>query len=368
MEMRKPMGPIRVGGVAPTSEPGTFAPPMMTDPTVRDLLHQFDLLHLSTLKAPASVRCKIRRYFPPLHDYTLDTLDVMTIQAWANSIRVQSASQARGCIKILRQLYVKARDWNLYHGVNTAQMVSAGRAEKRSSFVREHEMARLLDVLGPRPVMEQCYFWIMLTLFPRPGEADQMRVHDLSFWDDPKTGQRIGQWTKSTTKNGKPQVVPIPPRLTEILETHLASRHRRDSPWVFPGIGLQPRAAALWIYLWWEIRSQAGLDHITRHDLRRTGSSWATHTTGDLVSVSKGGLNHADLKTTSIYVQTMGSKVSEMYTAHEAALCGEEPEESLFERFKKMLLRAKAAGLTSSATLLASLDAELVGVFDLLAL
>ena len=125
----------------------------------------------------------------------------------------------------------------------------------------------------------------------------------------------------------------LPPKLTDTLWSYLQSRTRKDSPWLFPGRGLMPRTAVAWWNRWSEIRSAAGIDHVHIHDLRRTGATWAVDTTGDLTTVSKEGLQHADLKTTSIYVQSTGKKALQMFTAHEQALRPQKP--SLLGRWLK---------------------------------
>jgi len=300
--------------------------------TLYALLEQFDRLHLSTLRDPRVPRSKMRCYLYRLPNVPLASLTVMDLTAWANEIRAHSSSQARSCVKILRQVYTKAIEWDLYDGPNLAERVTAGRAIPRKSFIRLHEMPPLLEVLERYcSVDERCYFLTMLTLFPRPGEVDVMRIEDLRFWVD-QQGHTVGLWSKPTTKNGQPHTVPIPTQLATLLQSYLQTRYRQDSPWVFPGAKDRPRSKEAWIYRWWEIRSVAGLDHITRHDLRRTGSSWASAETGDLASVSKGGLNHSDLHTTSIYVQPMESAVKSMYEKHEVGLRGPAKKLSFMDR------------------------------------
>jgi len=208
----------------------------------------------------------------------------------------------------------------LYCGFNPATHVRIKKPKAREVFVDEADMARLWPVIRQQPIEDRIYFSMLLTLFCRAGELNNAKVADLTFWTDAETGERRAKWTKAHTKNGRPHVVPLPPALTQELWEYCQTRHRKDSPYLFPGRGDQPRTNMAWWHRWNEIRSMARLDHVHIHDLRRTGSTWAVAASGDLNSVSRGGLQHADLTTTSIYVRPMDRKVEAMFTVHEQAL------------------------------------------------
>lgn len=292
--------------------------------TVRDALGLYDSTHLATLKDPGPTRSRLR-HLSAFDDRTLDSLTVVELQQFFNRLASTSPAAAYNTLKTLRHLYRNMVELHVYQGFNPAIYVRVKRPPARSVFLDQQAMAALWQVLDRSPVEDRLYFVILLTVFCRSGELNRTRVEDLTFSVDPETGERRCRWRKGRTKNGQAHEVPLPPQLAADLYQYLQTRPRHDSPWLFPGRGGHHRTPAAWWQRWAEIRSVAGLEHVHIHDLRRTGSTWAVETTGDLNTVSRDGLQHADLKTTSIYVQSTGKKALQMFTAHEQALRPQKP-------------------------------------------
>lgn len=302
----------------------TGVPPPPTHPlqaiTMREALALYVSTHLTTLNDPGPSRSRIQ-HLSAFNDRTLESLTVVELQQFFNQLSsTNGPAAAYNTLKTLRHLYRKLIELQLYDGRVPAIYVRVKKPKARAVYLNERELADLAQVLADHPVMDRLFFTTLLTLFCRFGELRKARVEAFSFWLDRDTQQRRCLWRKGRTKNGRHHEVPLPPKLTEDLWHYLETRRRQDSPWLFPGRGMHPRTAVAWWSRWSEIRSDAGIDHVHIHDLRRTGSTWAVETTGDLTTVSKEGLQHADLTTTSIYVQSTGKKALQMFTAHEQAL------------------------------------------------
>lgn len=280
--------------------------------TVLDLVTAFDSLHVSQLKKPASVRCKIRKYFGPLLPLPLESLSVQTVLGWVNGIRAHSSCQADGCLTILRTMLKKAAEWDLYKGPNVAQVVKRKRPPRRKRYVRTEELPALAREIEREPLMHQVYFNVLLYMGPRPGEAEIIQREHIKIVST--EAGLVGAWTKPETKNGDVQIMPIPPYLCELLRWYLTMLPA-DQQYLFSLRSGRPISKEAWHVRWKEVRRRAGLLDVQLRDIRRT---CATHTSKltDLITVSKMMLNHRDLNTTQIYVQPQEDRLLEAMNAN----------------------------------------------------
>lgn len=315
---REPMRLSLVNGTSAGQTPDQPDPPAQAL-TLGEAIKTYRETYLSSLRNPASTISRLK-LLAPFTERALDSLTVIELQRFFNELAKTAPSQAHEGVKAVRHIYKKMGEWQLYHGFSPATFVKIKKPKAREVFVDEADMARLWPVLRQQSPEDRLYFGTLLTLFCRAGELNTAKVTDFAFWIEAATGERRAKWTKARTKNGRAHVVPLPPELTQELWEYCQTRVRKDSPFLFPGRGDQPRTHMAWWYRWNEIRSVAKLDHVHIHDLRRSGATLACAASGDLNSVSRGGLQHADLTTTSIYVKTLGRKVEAMFTAHEQAL------------------------------------------------
>jgi integrase len=273
--------------------------------TVHDLLTAFEELHVSQLKQPASVRCKIRKYFPSLHAIPLEALSVSIVTGWVNDIRRHSSCQADGCLTILRTMLKKAVEWEMFKGANVAQVIKRKRAPRRKRYVLKEEMPALVHEIEREPLMHQVYFYLLLFVGPRPGEAEVMQRTHLKLFQTPSG--MVGSWTKPTTKNGDTHEVPLPAFVCELLRWYLTTlpAHQEYLFSLRPG---QSASHEAWHLRWKEVRRRAGLLDVQMRDIRRTCATYLLNlqqSKMDLLTLSKGVMNHRDLNTTQIYAQPM---------------------------------------------------------------
>lgn len=284
--------------------------------TVKHLVDLFMELHVPLLKDPRPLKCRMLKYFPPLYDRPLDQLTVMEITRWRNTIKQHSAVQAMGCLKDLRHLYNKAIEWDLYKGENLAARIKNERLPMRKTYIREHEMAQTMTAILAQPLQVRLYFYASLILACRPSELQCQKKNDIRVWQT--NGLWQGLWTKpkGSTKSAREHTIPLPPLLAEMYALYLPTL-APAALWMFPGRNDQPLSRWFWFAKWDAIRTEAGIPHVWGYDLRRTGSTWANDTCGNLSAVSKGMLDHTTYQATDHYVQVMDGPVRTMLGKHE---------------------------------------------------
>ena len=297
-----------------------MSPPSVPNPkpqpntlvTVQDLVTLYEQLHLPSLKQPASVACRLRKYFTPLLELPVEELTVPCILGWVNQIRTHSKVQADGCLTILRSMINKAIEWQLWKGqVNPAAFVKRKRSHPRTRYILEQEFPRLILELEREPVFIRLYFYMVMFCGPRPGEVERTEKSHVVLFEE------AGYWFKPTTKTTEHKIA-LPGHIPDLMRRHMAvlSPHTH---WLFPGRKGACLSKEFWNARWVEIRERAGLHDVQLRDLRRTCATRLMNDDEmpmDLISLSKGVLNHSNLNTTQVYARPMLEKVGKILDAH----------------------------------------------------
>lgn len=280
--------------------------------TMHDLVDAFDRLHVSQLRDPRPLRCRIRKYFGPLLPLPIESLSVPVILGWVNDIRKHSPVQADGCLSALRTMLNKAIEWEMYKGANVAQLIKRKRPARRKRYVMAGERPALITEIDREPLMLRVYFYMMYYVAPRPSELQRAKIEHMKLF---QTGTEwAGVWIKPMTKNGDVQQVPLPSFVCSLLAEYLATLPPAQTHLFVNAQGRVP-SFGWWHKQWVEIRRRAGLTDVQQRDLRRSCATDLTEYL-DLVSISKGVLNHRDLNTTQIYVQPVDQRIVHAMDAH----------------------------------------------------
>lgn len=273
--------------------------------TINDLLLAFDRLHVSQLKDPRPTRNKLTLYFGPLRPLPLESLTVPIVLEWYNGIRQRSQVQADACISILRTAINRAIEWEMYKGTNVAKLVKRKAFPRRKRYVMQEERPALITEIDREPLMLRVYFYLVYYTGSRPGEIQRIKIQDLKLFQ--QASGWVGVLIKPMTKNGDTQQVPLPSFVCELLVEYLATLPANQTDLFIGKRGKRP-AYEWWHAQWMEIRKRAGLTDVQQRDLRRTCATDLTQYL-DLITISKGVLNHRDLNTTQIYVQPINSRI-----------------------------------------------------------
>ena len=283
--------------------------------SVNDLLLAFDRLHVSQLKDPRPTRCKLALYFGPLRPLPLESLTVPIILEWYNGIKARSVrprdrkgpnqTQADACISILRTALNRAIEWEMFRGPNVAKLVKRRAFPRRKRYVMTEERPSLIDEIEREPLMLRVYFYLLYYTGSRPGEIQRVQLKDIKLFVREK--DYVGVLIKPTTKNGDTQQVPLPSFVCTLLVEYLATLPPEQKDLFIGSRGTVPSKE--WFHgQWVDIRRRAGLVDVQQRDLRRTCATDLTPHL-DLITISKGVLNHRDLNTTQIYVQPINSRI-----------------------------------------------------------
>ena len=256
---------------------------------IEQWLELFRRFHMNSYATTSNVDCTFRRYFSPLLPVRPQDLTRPVVVQWYHEIGRHSHVQANKSLALLRGLYNRAEEWQLWEGMNPATKIRCYKKDSRTRYVQPDEMPRLLESLALESLPTQAVFLLCLLTGCRGGEARSMK------WADLNLQQAV--WTMPTSKNGKSHKVPLPPQLVGLL-----SRFPQTASWVFGAPRGGPINKATSFYNWRRVRERAGLPDITIHDLRRSAASWMACNGENLAVISR-VLNHSSLAITSVYAR-----------------------------------------------------------------
>lgn len=263
---------------------------------MQHFIEEFLIHHVAQLTVHKEMTGTIRKYFTPLHHFTLEEIKPLVIERWFHGIGQHSHAMANKSLSILRTMFEKAKDWELYHGDNPARRVKKYPKKERERFVTPDEMPALQAALQREDETIQCYFLLCLLVGCRRGEALTLK------WEHLDVQRSV--WTKPETKTGRSHVVPVP----AILMHRIQALPRRNE-WVFATKHGHMSISLIYEY-WVRIRDAACVDDLTIHDLRRTCASWLSMHGENMAIIAKGVLNHTTLSNTGVYARLQVSPVA----------------------------------------------------------
>lgn len=226
--------------------------------------------HCRVHKRPTSQRedkCYFRLHLAPIHPYRMMDIDRAFVIDLQRKIHDKAGVYAANhSIKLLRQMYNKAIDWGL-EMINPAARIRLYKEVKRDRFLQADELPRFFAALAAEPdVQFRCFVYLSLFLGQRRSNIQAIKWSDISF-------EREVLYIPDT-KTGKPQVVPLPKQVLELLR-EMETFRNPDSPWLFPTTGgsrsghmENPKKK------WNALAARAGLQDLRMHDLRRTFASY----------------------------------------------------------------------------------------------
>jgi integrase len=197
-------------------------------------------------------------------------------------------------------------EWNLWkQPFNPAAVIATGKKPApRKRYVMEQEFPTLIREIEREPVFIRLYFYLVMFTGPRPGEVEHAKQAHFHVMPD---GSVL--WHKPITKTDEHYIM-LPYCLPELIRRHMAVL--QPSQWLFPGRKGQCLSKEFWNARWVEIRDRCKMHDVQLRDLRRTCATDLLNDEEnpmDLISLSKGVLNHSNLNTTTVYARPKMEKV-----------------------------------------------------------
>ncbi len=217
--------------------------------------------------------------------------------------------QANRLLERVRSIFNKAIDWG-WDGTNPATGIKKFKEQSRDRFLQPDELPRFFEALANEPnEAARDFFMLSLLTGARKSNTLAMRWKNINF--------TTATWRVEETKNGEPQTIHLPHQAMAILKER---KLHADSPWVLPGRGTSghladPKKA------WTRILTEAGIENLRIHDLRRTLGSYqaATGANGYIIGKS---LGHRSQQSTAIYARLNLDPVRESVNKATEAMFG----------------------------------------------
>lgn len=300
------------------------------EPTLEDLYNEYMNRHAYVHnRRPDIAEINYRLYLSHWAKRRLSTITKIDVQRWhTRTGRDRGHRTANNAMSLLRAMYNRAIDWELFNGLNPARGVRKFKNVSRDRFLQPDELKRFLEALKQEDNSTyRDLFLVLLLTGARKNNVLTMRWRDINLDG--------GVWIIPMTKNGEPQTLPLSPQVVELLR-HRATDLAMDgnnvttlrpdtndlpatvlrfsgspgaargaidlkSEFVFPGTGQSghlrdPKKC------WARVLARADIHDFRIHDLRRTHGSYMAATGANQFVISR-ALGHKDIATTAIYAR-----------------------------------------------------------------
>ncbi|HZQ71687.1 MAG TPA: site-specific integrase [Burkholderiales bacterium] len=227
------------------------------------------------------------------HHRGISSITKKEIQRLMESLRDKAGPVAANhALSILRAMYNKAIEWEVFDKANPAAAIDKYEVASRERFLKREELQRFFKVLSEEPNANARDF-VLLSLYT----GARRRTVGAMRWQDIDLDARLWFVAGKITKTKKPYVVPLSMPAVALLR----ARMPKDADgWVFPSAKAKsghiedPRKP------WERVRKNAGITDVILHDLRRTLGSWQAITGSSLPIIGK-SLGHKDAQSTEVY-------------------------------------------------------------------
>jgi integrase len=223
----------------------------------------------------------------------IDSITRADVAALHSRIGERHPYEANRTVALLGKMFELARRWGFLpeNAANTARGIDKFKEQKRDRWVTPEELPRLATVIARYPnLYVRAALWLYLLTGVRREELLHVRWDDVDFT---RRELRLGE-----TKAGRTHYVPLSAPAIVLLQ-HLP--REEGNPYVLPGTKRGSHLINV-SKPWKKIRTEAGVEDVRIHDLRRTVGSWLAQAGNSLPLIGR-VLNHTDPKTTAIYAR-----------------------------------------------------------------
>ena len=203
----------------------------------------------------------------------------------------RTANKVTGLIKAL---FARADQWGA-NVKNPATGIRQYANKSRERFLQPDEMPAFLQALAATEQPWQDMFRMLMLTGVRLGNL--CAAHFEQF--DLQTG--VWHVPGSEHKNKSPHAVPLLPEAIEIVKRRRAVV-AKGIRWLWPSDTSETGHVVSVRKRWVEMCERAGIENLTRHDIRRTMGSYISITGGSIQAVGK-ALGHKTIQASAVYAR-----------------------------------------------------------------
>jgi hypothetical protein len=284
--------------------------------TFNDLATEYLKLSKTTKRPKTLIEYKsmLSKYIlPKFGNYKLDTITRNDIEKLHSSLN-DKIYRANRIIELLSNMFYTAISWGWTNN-NPVKGIKKYTEEKRSSFLSENEIIKLLDVLNNEvSIINSSLIKLILLTGSRKGEILSDRWQDFNFEN--------GTWLKpaALTKQNKMSYIPLNQEALEIL-VELRKNIVLDQD-ISKHDGIISSESHLFYNpktkshvkdikrFWQKVSQKAGLSHYRIHDLRHTFASILVNSGVSLGVIAK-LVGHSNTRTTERYSHLMNDTLKQ---------------------------------------------------------
>jgi integrase len=320
---------------------------MRDEPTLEDLFQDYLKRHAEVHnRRPDKAKSNYRLYLSNWGNRRLSAISRRDVQALHAKLgREKGRVTANIAVRLLRAMFNKAIEWELWEQGNPARGIKLFPEEARERFLQPDELPRFFQAVADEPNETiRDYVLVSLLTGARRSNVLAMRWREVNL--------ERAEWRIPSTKTGKAHTVPLLGEAVEILRQRQPRADQEDaSEYVFPGPGehghlIEPkkgwrrilqRAELYQLIDWiaenkgWTAEQKQGaraasdyrqaikqarpavkalgkdpdaarITDLRLHDLRRTLGSWQAATGASLPIIGR-TLAHQNVSTTAIYAR-----------------------------------------------------------------
>ncbi|MGB8409907.1 MAG: site-specific integrase [Gallionella sp.] len=313
IEQARRQAAVILAEIAEGGNPAEIKRALKAEPTFADLFKLYFERHAKVHKKSAGKDAQQYKQFleSPLGKKKISAITRDTIATIHSKITSDGhPAVANRVLALLSVVFNRAIEWGVTQ-TNPCTNLRRNREISRDRFLQSDEFPRFVTALHtePNPTIHD---YILVSLFTGARRSNVLSMK----WSEVNLAE--GTWRIPMTKNGTPQIIPLPAQSIELLKKRRKIIEEAEL-FVFPGSGstghlAEPRKA------WKRFLERANITNLRIHDLRRTMGSWQAKTGASLSIIGK-SLNHKSTQTTAIYARLDMDPVREsMNTATEAML------------------------------------------------
>lgn len=311
IEQARRQAAVILAEIAEGGNPAEVKRALKAEPTFADLFNLYFERHAKVHKKSAGKDAQQYKQFleGPLGKKKISAITRDTVATIHSKITSDGhPAVANRVLALLSVIFSRAIEWGVTQ-TNPCTNLRRNREVSRDRFVQADEFPRFFAALNTEP-NQTIYDYILVSLFTGARRSNVLSMK----WSEVNLTE--GTWRIPMTKNGTPQIIPLPTRSIKLLKKRRKIIEEAEL-FVFPGSGstghlAEPRKA------WKRFLERANITNLRIHDLRRTMGSWQAKTGASLLIIGK-SLNHKSTQTTASYsVLDMDPVSDSMNTGTEA--------------------------------------------------